>query len=155
MDLRYHVLLDKEQIAAAVQQLINTHQRMKSLVSVESTSQSIPEPEVEDDPMTLLLRQRASQNQVAPRQRHNSSIITDIGSLQHHDILDRKTDMYKFWAAHTNRELGDLCLTVLALPITQVSVERTFSGLKYILNNLRFCLKDDIIDAIMTLRTNV
>ena len=38
---------------------------------------------------------------------------------------------------------------------TQVSVERTFSGLKYILNNLRFRMKDDVIDSIMVLRTNV
>jgi hypothetical protein len=41
-----------------------------------------------------------------------------------------------------------------ALPVTQVSVERTFSGLRYVLNDVRMRLKDDIIDAIMVLRTN-
>ena len=37
----------------------------------------------------------------------------------------------------------------LALPVTQASVERTFLGLKYILNDLRLGLKEDIIEAIL------
>ena len=84
----------------------------------------------------------------------NSAILTDIAGLQHHGRVKRSTDMYKFWNSHANTELATLCLTVLSLPTTQVSVERTFSGLKYIVNNLRFRMKEDIIDAIMVLRTN-
>ena len=45
--------------------------------------------------------------------------------------------------------------TVIALAVTQVTVERTFSGLNYILNDLRFRMKEDIVDDIMVLRTNV
>ena len=43
-----------------------------------------------------------------------------------------------------------LANVALVLPVTQVSVERTFSGLRYILDEL----KDDIIDSIMLLRCN-
>ena len=78
-----------------------------------------------------------------------------IASLQHNPRLDKKTDMYKYWAAHPNSELGSLALVVLSLPTAQVSVERKFSGLKYILNDLRFVMKNDVVDAIMVLRTNV
>ena len=73
----------------------------------------------------------------------------------HLERVNHKEDIYKFWAGHSNTELSSLCLTVLSLPVTQVSVERTFSGLKYIVNDLRFKMKEDIIDSIMVLRTNV
>ena len=53
---------------------------------------------------------------------------------------------------HPNRELSNLCLTVLALPINQVSVEKKFSGSKYIMNDLRMSLT---FDAIFVLRINV
>ena len=75
--------------------------------------------------------------------------------LQHHQRLDKKTDIYKFWDTHQNSDLASVCSIMLALPVTQVSVERTFSGLRYILNNLRYNMKHDIIDAIMVLRTNI
>ena len=39
--------------------------------------------------------------------------------------------------------------------VTQVTIERTFSGLNYIFNDLRFKMKDDMVDDIMVLRTNV
>ena len=61
---------------------------------------------------------------------------------------------FGFWAEHHNKELRELYLTALVLPVTSVSVERTFSGLKFILNDLRMSMKPDIIDAIMVLRCN-
>ena len=45
--------------------------------------------------------------------------------------------------------------TIIALAVTQVTVERTFSDFNYILNDLRFKMKMDIVDDIMVLRTNV
>ena len=41
-----------------------------------------------------------------------------------------------------------------ALPPTQVSVERLFSSLKIFKNDLRTCLKEDIIEAMLFLKTN-
>ena len=38
---------------------------------------------------------------------------------------------------------------VFDLPVIQASVEKTFSGLRYILNELRLELKEDIIEAIL------
>ena len=48
-----------------------------------------------------------------------------------------------------------LANVALVLPVTQVSVERTFSGLRYILDELRLFLKDNVIDSIMLLRCNI
>jgi len=56
--------------------------------------------------------------------------------------------------AGVSQLLKDTALTVLSLPVTQVSVERLFSGLNYILNALRANMKPQTIDDVMFLRTN-
>ena len=44
--------------------------------------------------------------------------------------------------------------TVTALPPTQVSVEKLFSALQIIRSDLRVSMKEDLIEAILFLRTN-
>ena len=88
-------------------------------------------------------------------ERQSSTITTEVTALQYHRRMDQKTDMYKYWYEHPNKDLGSLCNTVIALAVTQVTVERTFSDINYILNDLRFKMKDDMVDDIMVLRTNV
>lgn len=68
--------------------------------------------------------------------------------------VNRKEDIIQWWSKHASEDLKMLANVALALPVTQVSVERTFSGLRYILDELRLSLKDDVIDSIMLLRCN-
>lgn len=68
--------------------------------------------------------------------------------------LERSKNVFNWWHKNPHRDLKTLAEVALALPVTQVSVERTFSGLRYILDELRLGLKDDVIDAIMFLRCN-
>ena len=42
-----------------------------------------------------------------------------------------------------------------AMPVTQVSVERLFSSVKFILRDHRASMKQDLLDAILFLRANV
>ena len=42
-----------------------------------------------------------------------------------------------------------------AMPVTQVSVERLFSSMKFILSDHRANMKQDLLDAILFLRANV
>ena len=42
-----------------------------------------------------------------------------------------------------------------AMPVTQVSVERLFSSIKFILSDHRASMKQDLLDAILFLRANV
>ena len=42
-----------------------------------------------------------------------------------------------------------------AMPVTQVSVERLFSPMKFILSDHRASMKQDLLDAILFLRANV
>jgi hypothetical protein len=141
--------------------MIEAHRRMVKLAA-PMEAETLPETEAEnsdqeDDVMELLLRKHDCGSKQTP-QKQDSTMLTAITELQHHKrlihTLKKKTDIFQFWHNHTNADLSALCLTVLSLPMTQVSVERIFSGLKYILNDQRFRMKKDIIDAIMVLRTS-
>lgn len=68
--------------------------------------------------------------------------------------FERTGDIFKWWQKHPHQDVRLLAEVALSLPVTQVSVERTFSGLRYILDDLRLGMKDDVIDAIMFLRCN-
>ena len=50
--------------------------------------------------------------------------------------------------------LQKVAYTVTALPSTQVSVERLYSALRIIHSDLRTSMKDDLLEAILFLRTN-
>ena len=50
--------------------------------------------------------------------------------------------------------LQDVAYAVTALPPTQVSVERLFSALRIIRSDLRTSMKEDLLEAILFLRTN-
>ena len=45
-------------------------------------------------------------------------------------------------------------LNLTAMPISQVSVERLFSGLKFLLSDQRSSMKADLIESLLFLRTN-
>ena len=51
-------------------------------------------------------------------------------------------------------DLKRVASIALALPVTQASFQRTFSGSFYFLNELRPGLKEDIIQATVFLRCN-
>jgi len=50
--------------------------------------------------------------------------------------------------------LQKVAYIVTALPSTQVSVERLFSALRIIRSDLRTSMKEDLLEAILFLRTN-
>ena len=53
--------------------------------------------------------------------------------------------------AFIDEDLAKLARIALQLPVAQVSVEREFSSLKLVLKDLRMCLSDDAVDAILVL----
>ena len=53
-----------------------------------------------------------------------------------------------------NEPLLTTAKVLSAMPVTQVSVERLFSSMKFILNDHRANMKQDLLDAILFLRAN-
>ena len=81
-------------------------------------------------------------------------VLAGVETLANAPLIPKSQDIFKYWANHYNQQLGEVCLVVLSLPMTQVSVKRTFSGLKYILSDLRMRMSSEVVDAIMVLRSN-
>lgn len=71
-------------------------------------------------------------------------------------LLRSNANILEFWKSRkcTHPQLYFLSEITLSTPPTQVSVERLFSSLKFVLNNLRMSLKDTIIEDILIVRNN-
>ena len=52
-------------------------------------------------------------------------------------------DIFKFWETHDSKPLSKLAKVVLSVLTTQVSLEKLFSGVRYILSELRNGLAED------------
>jgi hypothetical protein len=170
MDLRYQRLLSSEMKATAVDHLVKLWKRQVMLRELSQPPVSptrsgrgaarSPEPvtgvnEPDPDPLEDLLRKRDAEH--AGDQVILSSEATlraDLVRLETQMRLPSTADLFAFWSRHPSPELRELAEVACALPVTQVSVERTFSGLRYVLNDMRMNLSDDVIDAIMVLRSN-
>lgn len=67
-----------------------------------------------------------------------------------------ETNLLEYW--HKKRFshpiLYELACVVHAVPATQVTVERCFSVLRYILSDYRTCLRSDNLENLMILRLN-
>lgn len=90
--------------------------------------------------------------------RTNSSVpnIVNICRMFRPERAKLKEDVLVYWQNNKDNypELYKLAEIVLAVPGTQVSVERLFSMLKFILNSLRNRLSSDIINDILFLKAN-
>lgn len=72
-------------------------------------------------------------------------------------MLKKKSDVLEFWddRKKTHPELFQLSCVALAVPATQVSVERLFSSLKFMLDPLRMAMKSKFVDDLLVIRSNI
>ena len=68
-----------------------------------------------------------------------NSIMVLLNSFANKPRLGKNKNVLQYWVQFkkSKRELYELFQVVLAVPVTQVSVEKAFAGLKYILSALR------------------
>lgn len=72
--------------------------------------------------------------------------------------LDRKEDVLRWWKTRdgfTWPSLSELSDVVLATPASQVSVERLFSNLKFVLSTYRYKVTSEILEAILLIRSDL
>ena len=68
--------------------------------------------------------------------------------------ISKSESIFQWWHCQQERLIKKFAEAAIALHVTQASVEHTFSGLRYILNDLGLELNKDIVNAIMLLRCN-
>lgn len=158
LDVRYHVLLSDDQRTKAKLHLARLWKRLSPpsarsrSVPSETTSSEEKEGEITEDEVEELLRQK-------DRARPTATLVHSISSMldaaEAKPRISKQADILKYWECQKEKEpeMKALADVVLAVPATQVSVERAFSALKYILSDHRSSLAPDILEDILVVRS--
>ena len=164
LDPEYQVLLTDAQRDTAKIELQAVHKRMALLASRGSTIMTNvdhDEPEKADE-VSEMLTPMQKMLMVKQQEKQRSSMSGILGSAQAIKLINsfdnqdytKFDSIFIFWKNHDSKTLSKLAKVVIAVPTTQVSVERLFSGVKYILSDLRNGLAEDSLHAIMLQRLN-
>ena len=132
---------------------------MEDLVPFTSTQENSRESHDTEcvDPVELMLRQREIERRQLSVSRAGEKCLKDLlESYYSEERIDKTSNVLMYWESQKAKkpELFLLSQIVLALPVTQVSVERAYSGLKFILSDLRYNLSADILESILIKRAN-
>jgi hypothetical protein len=135
--------------------LFNTWQRicdLKNRTSVEASPIQISQSSKWSD-LSIWMNGDVESVQGSTR---NFSIKEKISSLKFVRPLDVGQNIFEYWETqkYESRELYDLSRVVLAVPATQVSVERAFSALALVLTKHRTRLDSDILNDILVIKNN-
>jgi hypothetical protein len=154
VDARYRILLNEEQVERAKHGLravvkrirFRTCQRLE-VPSIEAGLDSSTSTDDEFEKELDCIERRRRFSAAAPP----TDIDEDIEAM----LTLGRIKASPFVAAERYPSgLKAATRTLTAMPVSQVSVERLFSGLKFILSDQRGALKADLVEAILFLRTN-
>ncbi|XP_064462638.1 uncharacterized protein LOC135373352 [Ornithodoros turicata] len=167
LDPRYRVLLTDIEKERAKQRLCSVWSTMKRLVQdssgapAEAPDTPQPGPSHSDsgnvDELEVFLNEQEQSAAVGSR-----SLTSETEKLMHllelfscEPRIKKEVNILEYWKREELKkpQLFQLARVALAVPATQVSVERAFSGLRYILSPQRGSLSPDTLDDIMLLRS--
>ncbi|XP_025267865.1 uncharacterized protein LOC112639123 [Camponotus floridanus] len=172
LDPRYKVLLSNTQLERAKIHLKHLWAKIISLNRNDnsmnesnenfngSSSNSSETASTHDEFENLLKLKERQQNLTKTYSSRESDLYRIETELERYNIeqkrLNRKINVLQFWneKKQNQSELYKLATTVLAVSATQVSVERLFSGLKFILSPLRTNIGENILENQLLVRAN-
>ncbi|XP_065323065.1 uncharacterized protein LOC135930212 [Gordionus sp. m RMFG-2023] len=159
LDPRYKVLLSDDDKICAKKHLVNLWRRIKSLTTpILSDDISSDEVIEQEDDLEKLIQLKERQEKIFKRGPTiaEKSIGTIITGFSDYKRLDKKENILHFWesAKLEHPELYILSKILFAVPATQVSVERSFSHLKFILSPHRSRMSEQLLEDIMLIRLN-
>ncbi|KAF0718472.1 Uncharacterized protein FWK35_00024860 [Aphis craccivora] len=171
LDPRYQALLTSNQKSDAINRLIVTWETMLLLNGADLISESsdmlfddtvntcaIDNNLESEDPFEEFLSSQSSVlSQLSTTSNPAEAISTVLNSFNNVQRISHTTKIIEYWETQKelSPELYQLASVALAVPATQVSVERSFSGLKFIVSDLRASLDPDVLEAIMIIRCNL
>ncbi|RVE42487.1 hypothetical protein evm_012859 [Chilo suppressalis] len=164
LDPRFQVVLSAEEELLAIRHLNETWLQIlkveADIMQTESdnqdTFQAVP---VVVDEMESILSQTEQLKRCSQREHYiqtRANIRAILENFSAHPRLPSKQNIIQFWKSKelSEPQLYRLANTVIATPATQVTVERFFSSLKFILNDLRYNLSNNIVEDILIIRNN-
>lgn len=161
LDPRYQLVLSETQKSNAVQHLTNLHRKLTENIDTNDTDfitiDAIDDPDIDEVDKYLSEVEMQVKGAVSLNVGSVSSgIHNELNSFAKIDRRLRSAKIVPFWNSirHEYPNLYEVAKTVLAIPPTEVSVERNFSHLDFILNKRRNNLTDEALETILLLRLN-
>lgn len=154
LDKRFAFLLDSNQISAARGFIRSVWLRLKVLdgsTETERIIESIPE---DDDSFELSLQELAGGSTNESSQTKDV-LSKEIVAFENGPRLKTSEDIAMFWKTQTDFPLlSRIALEIISIPVTEVSVERLFSHLNFILSKHRAVMQAELVEDILFLRLN-
>lgn len=155
VDSRYRILLKDDQVERGKQGLREVIYRLRSRSHCGGSQDT---PMLDTSPSSTDEDEFEKELDKMERSRR----LSVVASLQT-DVDDDITTMLAMGRVKTSpfvaaeaypNGLKPAAMTLTAMPVSQVSVERLFSGLKFLLSDQRASMKADLVEALLFLRTN-
>ena len=138
LDLRYKNLLTANEKQIATDYIKKTHLKLKSINDVEIASTEISDGSTTEDELEKMLKSRDLDNSAASGS--SSNFLNILAKYEKEPRMKNSENILGYWHK-SSTDLGIVARNLLSLPVTQVSVERAFSGFSFIFNNYRTNLK--------------
>lgn len=110
--------------------------------------------QAEDDDLDCILKEKDGLRcNFNPEYSSRNRISQLIDNFDSHQLLDKNENVLEWWEK-MQMQMPELYLSqvVISLPVTQVSVERSFSGLKFVLSPYRYSLDSNILEDLLVVR---
>lgn len=176
LDPRYQCMLDENQKARARKHLVDLYRKINRIISqnedlnesildeLEVSSASVAEYELDEESLELALENIISQkchsmpNDDSNFGTNNTCIETLLNEFDFsgNKRMNSKESVRDYWQNNMDNrpELFKLASVIFAVQSTEVSTERNFSVLNFILNRYRNSLSDESLERIMFMKVN-
>lgn len=166
LDARWNVLLQDEDKLAAKKHLVQLHLHLRNLKKKDEGTDIVDDSliDIADPPMQsgkvspveeLIAKKRKEKRNSENRQR--CSFESTLDEFENNDIISKESSILKYWETERNgryHDLAELAQIVYSVPPTQVTVERCFSTLRFILHELRTRMSDEHLEDILLVKAN-
>lgn len=168
LDARCNVLLQDDDRQAAKKYLIQLHLHLRNLrkkkteksTEIDDSSfieiEDVSMPNGKVSPVEELIKRKGKEKRTSDTQQR-CSFESTLDEFETIDVIPRDSNILKYWETERNgrfHDLAELAEIVFSLPPTQVTVERCFSTLRFILHELRTRLSDEHLENVLLVKTN-
>lgn len=176
---KFDIDCDNELLIFVKMTLEKVWQRIKSVKYVEQTSEEPQRNQVQNKSLdnmddlfaeldaeynAKLKKNGAIDENLSPCHPNFSKEFSDIAETIHQyenfvsgSRMKSSDSVHTFWEQNKSTfglELYEIASTIFAIPPTQSSVERFFSALKYLFNDYRYNLAEDLLESCLLIHLN-
>ena len=123
--------------------------KLKTINNDETCSIETSDGSTTEDELEKILKSRDR----CTTSGNNTNFLSIVAKYEEEPRLKHTENILKYWNGKSI-DLAIVAKSLLSLPVTQVSVERAFSGFTFIFNNYRTNLKPETLEKLLFLRFN-